>query len=137
MTRSRNDSHHAIETPDAPAPVGPDSQAIVLGDLVFASGQIPLDPETGQRIGDDIEAQVQQVLANLAAVLEAAGSGLDNVLKTTVFLTDLTLFPKVNALYAEAFTADPAPARSTIEVSALPLGALVEIEDIARVRSNA
>jgi len=137
MTRSRNDSHHAIETPDAPAPVGPYSQAIVLGDLVFASGQIPLDPETGQRIGDDIEAQVQQVLANLAAVLEAAGSGLDNVLKTTVFLTDLTLFPKVNALYAEAFTADPAPARSTIEVSALPLGALVEIEAIARVRSNA
>ena len=137
MTRSRNDSHHAIETPDAPAPVGPYSQAIVLGDLVFASGQIPLDPETGQRIGDDIEAQVQQVLANLAAVLEAAGSGLDNVLKTTVFLTDLTLFPKVNALYAEAFTADPAPARSTIEVSALPLGALVVIEAIARVRSNA
>ena len=98
MTLSRNDSHHAIETPAAPAPVGPYSQAIVLGDLVFASGQIPLDPATGQRVGDDIEAQVQQVLANLAAVLEAAGSSLDSVLKTTVFLTDLTLFPKVNAL---------------------------------------
>ncbi len=137
MTISRNESHRAIETPDAPAPIGPYSQAVVLGDLVFASGQIPLDPATGQRVSDEIETQVHQVLANLAAVLEAAGSGLDGVLKTTVFLTDLALFPKVNALYADAFTADPAPARSTVEVSALPLGALVEIEAIARVRRNA
>ena len=137
MTLSRNQPHRAIETSNAPAPVGPYSQAVVWGDLVLASGQIPLDPATGQRVSDEIETQVHQVLANLAAVLEAAGSGLDGVLKTTVFLTDLALFPKVNALYADAFTADPAPARSTVEVSALPLGALVEIEAIARVRRNA
>ncbi|MDG2051991.1 MAG: Rid family detoxifying hydrolase [Myxococcota bacterium] len=133
MTLSRNQPHRAIETSNAPAPVGPYSQAVVWGDLVLASGQIPLDPATGQRVSDEIETQVQQVLANLSAVLEAAGSSLDSVLKTTVFLTDLALFPKVNALYAEAFNGDPAPARSTVEVSALPLGALVEIEAIARI----
>jgi 2-iminobutanoate/2-iminopropanoate deaminase len=102
-----------------------------VGELVFASGQIPLDPATGKKVEGDIEVETKQVLANLKAVLEAAGSGMDRVVKATVYLTDLSLFPRVNAVYAEAFDVDPAPARVTVGVAALPLGAGVEIDAIA------
>jgi len=125
-------SQREIRTERAPAPVGPYSQAIAFGDLVFASGQIPLDPSTGEAVGGEIEAQTEQVLENLRAVLEAGGASLGSVLKTTVYLTDLSLFPRVNAVYAGAFSAEPAPARATVEVAALPLGVAVEIDAIAR-----
>jgi reactive intermediate/imine deaminase len=123
-----------IRTEAAPAPVGPYSQAIRSGELVFASGQIPLDPASGQIVEGEIEDEARQVLANLRAVLEAAGSGMDQVVKATVYLTDLSLFPRVNTIYAEAFDTDPAPARVTVGVAALPLGAQVEIDAIALVR---
>jgi len=126
-------THSEIRTEAAPAPVGPYSQAIRAGEFVFASGQIPLVPETGKIVAGEIEDETRQVLANLAAVLEAAGSGLDRVVKATVYLTDLSLFPRVNAIYAEAFHFDPAPARVTVGVSALPLGAQVEIDAVALV----
>jgi 2-iminobutanoate/2-iminopropanoate deaminase len=121
----------AVLTPGAPAPVGPYSQAIVAGGFVFASGQIPLDPATGKLIEGEFEAQVERVLDNLRAVLEAAGASLDSVVRTNVFLTDLALFPRMNAVYGRYFTSDPKPARSTIGVAALPLGSRVEIEAIA------
>jgi 2-iminobutanoate/2-iminopropanoate deaminase len=123
----------AIATEGAPAPVGPYSQAIVHAGLVFVSGQIPLDPATGKLVEGEIEAQTERVLESLAAVLAAAGSGLDRVLRTTVYVTDLSLFARVNAVYARFFAADPAPARATVQVAALPLGAAVEIDAIARV----
>jgi len=122
-----------VRTDSAPAPVGPYSQGIRAGELVFVSGQIPLDPATGAKVEGEIEDEARQVLANLRAVLEAAGSGMDRVVRATVYLTDLALFPRVNAVYAEAFEVDPAPARATVEVSALPLGAQVEIDAIALV----
>ena len=120
-----------IQTEGAPAPVGPYSQAIALGDLVFVSGQIPLDPATAAIVPGEIEDETRQVLRNLKAILEEAGSDLASVVKATVYLTDMSLFPRVNAIYAEAFDADPAPARATVEVSALPLGAHVEIDAVA------
>ena len=123
-----------VLTPGAPAPVGPYSQAIVAGGFVFASGQIPLDPASGKRVEGEFEVEVERVLDNLRAVLEAAGASLDAVVRTNVFLTDLSLFPRMNAVYGRYFTADPKPARSTIGVAALPLGARVEIEAIAAVR---
>lgn len=126
-----DDRRVEIRTEAAPAPVGPYSQAIRSGDMVYASGQIPLDPTTGEMVSGEIEDETRQVLANLRAVLEAAGSGLDRVVKATVYLTDLALFPRVNAIYAEAFDHDPAPARVTVGVAALPLGAQVEIDAIA------
>jgi reactive intermediate/imine deaminase len=137
------DASHASETSDrlteirtdaAPAPVGPYSQAIRAGQLVYASGQIPLDPATGKIVCGEIEDETRQVLANLRAVLTAANSGFDRVVKTTVYLTDLGLFQRVNAVYAEAFHSDPAPARATVEVSALPLGARIEIDAVAIAR---
>lgn len=131
MTDSNPRSREEVRTDDAPAPVGPYSQAIRSGDLVFASGQIPLDPATGKKVDGEIEEEARQVLANLRAVLEASGSGMDRVVKATVYLTDLSLFPRVNAVYAEAFDADPAPARVTVGVAALPMGARVEIDAIA------
>ena len=120
----------------APAPVGPYSQAVVHGGLVFASGQIPLDPETGEMVGGEIEAQAQRVLANLRAVLEAAGSSMDQVIRTSIYLTDLSLFPRVNAVYAEHFRGEPLPARSTIGVAALPLGAEIEMDVVAVSERN-
>lgn len=123
----------AVLTPGAPAPVGPYSQAIVSGGFVFASGQIPLDPATGKLVEGGFEAQAERVLDNLRAVLEAAGASLDSVVRTNVFLTDLALFPRLNAVYGRYFTADPKPARSTIGVAALPLGAPLEIEAVAAV----
>jgi 2-iminobutanoate/2-iminopropanoate deaminase len=119
-----------ISTEKAPAAVGPYSQAVrVDKQLVYTSGQIGINPLTGQlRIG--VEEQTEQVLANLAAVLEAAGTNMDNIVKTTIYLTDIAQFATVNRIYAEAFTDEP-PARSTVQVAALPLGAQVEIEAIA------
>lgn len=124
-----------VRTDSAPAPVGPYSQAVVHAGLVFASGQIPLDPATGKLVSGEIETQTEQVIENLVQVLRAADSGLDQVLKTTVYLTDLSLFPRVNAVYAKHFDGDPAPARATVQVAALPLGADVEIDAIARTRA--
>jgi 2-iminobutanoate/2-iminopropanoate deaminase len=119
-----------IETAAAPLPVGPYSQAIVHGELVFASGQIPLDPATGKLVTGEIEAQAERVLLNLRAVLEAAGSGMDQVLRATVYVTDLSLFARVNAVYGRFFS-KPYPARATVQVAGLPLGALIEIDAIA------
>ena len=115
----------------APAPVGPYSQAVEHDGWIFASGQIPLDPVSGELVGGEIEDQARQVLANLRAVLEAAGASLDDVVRTTIYLIDLSHFPRVNAVYAEHFTAEPRPARATVQVAALPLGAAVEIDAIA------
>ena len=125
-----------IRTASAPAPVGPYSQAVRHGDLVFASGQIPLDPATGEIVDGDIEAQTHQVIANLRAVLEAGDSSLAHALKVTIYLTDMADFPRVNAIYAEAFDGDPAPARATVQVAALPLGVQVEIDAVGSIRTS-
>lgn len=124
-------SRRIVRTDAAPAPVGPYSQGVVAGDLVFCAGQIGLDPATGRLVEGGFAAQLGRVIANLAAVLAAEGLGLGDVVKTTVFVTDLRDGPVLNALYAEAFPA-PHPARSTVQVAALPGGAVVEIEAIAR-----
>jgi 2-iminobutanoate/2-iminopropanoate deaminase len=121
-----------VHTTKAPAAVGPYSQAVRSGGFVFTSGQIPLDPATGQLVAGTIEDQTHRVIANLQAVLAAAGTTLGHVVKTTIFLTNLGDFAKVNAVYASYFTVEP-PARSTVQVAALPLGASVEIEVIAEV----
>ena len=121
----------AVATEHAPAALGPYSQAIKAGNLVFASGQLGLIPETG-KLPDGIEQQTRQVLANLAAVLAAAGSNMDQIVKTTIFLANMADFATVNGIYAGAFSGVP-PARSTVQVAALPLGGLVEIEAIALV----
>ena len=118
-----------IKTQHAPAAIGPYSQAIRAGDLIFASGQLGLDPQTG-KLQEGVEAQARQALANVKAVLQAADSSVDRVIKTTIFLADINDFAKVNAIYGELFNHEP-PARSTIQVAALPLGGLVEIEVIA------
>lgn len=120
-----------IHTDGAPAAVGPYSQAIDLGDLVFCSGQIPLVPQTGKIIEGGIHEQAHQMFANIKAVLAAASLTLTDVVKTTVYMTDLSHFSDFNEIYAEYFTIDP-PARSCVEVSNLPKGALVECEVIAR-----
>jgi 2-iminobutanoate/2-iminopropanoate deaminase len=123
-------THQAIQTNGAPAAIGPYSQAIRSGDLVFCSGQLGLDPATGE-LADGVEAQAERSLRNLLAVLDAAGLSIGDVVKTTIFLADISDFAKVNAVYA-TFIPDPPPARSTIGVGALPKGGLVEIEAIAR-----
>jgi 2-iminobutanoate/2-iminopropanoate deaminase len=122
-----------INTNNAPAPIGPYNQAIKSGHLLYTSGQIPIDPATGQIVPGGIREQTIQVLENLKSVVEAAGSTLNDAIKTTVFLTDMADFPEVNTIYAEFFGEDNAPARSTIQVAALPIGARVEIEMIAKV----
>ncbi len=119
-----------ISTEKAPAAVGPYSQAVRIGDLVYTAGQIPLDPETGTMVSGTIEVQTRQVLANMKAVLEAADSGLERIVKMTVFMTDLGQFAQMNAVYAEFFP-DAPPARSAVEVSALPLGAMIEMDAVA------
>ncbi len=119
-----------ILTSDAPAPIGPYSQAIKSGNMLFCSGQIPLDPKTGQMKNASIEEETRQVLTNLSAVVSSGGAMLGDVVKTTIFLTDLGNFTTVNAIYDEFFGASK-PARSTVQVSALPKGANVEIECIA------
>jgi 2-iminobutanoate/2-iminopropanoate deaminase len=125
-------SKTVISTAAAPAAIGPYSQAIRTGDLLFVSGQIPLDPATGQLLGGDIRAQTRQVLKNLAAILEAAGSSLGRVVKTTVYLRDLGEFAAMNEVYAEFFSEQP-PARATVQVARLPRDAAVEIEVVAEV----
>jgi len=120
-----------VHSENAPAPVGPYSQAVAHAGLVFASGQTSLNPRTGKLVPGEIEAQTERVIANLAAVLEAAGSSLARVVKTTVYVTDLALFARINAVYARHFTGDVPPARATVQVSALPLGAAIEIDAIA------
>ena len=121
-----------IQTSDAPAAIGPYSQAIKSGPFVFLSGQIPLDPEFMELVGPGIEEQTQQVFKNLSAVANAAGGSLNNIVKLTIYLTDLGLFAAVNSIMAEHF-AEPYPARATLEVSALPKGAIVEIEAVMSV----
>lgn len=118
-----------IKTQHAPAAIGPYSQAICAGSFVFASGQLGLDPQTG-KLQDGVEAQARQALANVKAVLAAAGTSVEKVVKVTLFLADMADFAKVNAIYGEVFHQEP-PARSTIQVAALPLGGLVEIEVVA------
>ena len=120
-----------IHTTNAPAAVGPYSQAMDCGEFVFCSGQIPLVPETGLMVAGGIEEQARQMFANIKAVLNAAGLDFGNVVKTTVFMTDLTQFAVFNGIYAEYFPENP-PARSCVEVSTLPKGALVECEVIAK-----
>ena len=120
----------AIYTERAPKPIGPYSQAVKVGNLVFTSGQIALDPVTGALVTGDIAKETERVFANLAAVLQAAGTGLNRAVKTTVFLTDMGQFGSVNEVYARFFR-EPFPARSTVQVAALPKGVAVEIEVIA------
>jgi 2-iminobutanoate/2-iminopropanoate deaminase len=122
-----------IRTDKAPAPVGPYNQAIVAkGEMLFIAGQIPLDPQTGTIIGEgDIAAQTKQVMANLQAILEEAGADWSNVVKTSVFLSDLANFGAMNQIYAQYFSEDIAPARACVEVSRLPKDVLIEIECIA------
>lgn len=124
---------HPISTQAAPAAIGPYSQAIRSGDLLFLSGQIPLDPKTGEMIEGDVRAQAERVMENLAAVLAAAGTTFGRVLKTTIFLTDLGDFKIVNEVYGKRFEGFAPPARSTVQVAALPRGAKVEIELTARL----
>jgi 2-iminobutanoate/2-iminopropanoate deaminase len=121
-----------ITTVKAPAAVGPYSQGVRIGELIYTAGQIALDPASGQMVEGGIKEQTRQALKNLAAVLEAAGSSLAQVVKTTVFLQDINYFADMNSVYAEFFPAQP-PARSAVQVAALPLGALVEIEALAVV----
>ena len=119
-----------IATTNAPAAIGPYSQAIDCGSLLITSGQIPIDPATGNLVEGDITAQTRQSLTNVKAILEAAGLTMDNVAKTTVFLAHMSDFAAMNAVYAEFFTEGNYPARSAVEVGVLPKGALVEIETI-------
>ena len=119
-----------VLTDKAPAPIGPYSQAVSVGDLLFLSGQIPLDPKTGELVDSDIEAATTRVLENIRAVLESEGLAFRHVVKTTVFMKDLALFPRMNAIYATAFPENP-PAWSTVQAAALPKGVSVEIEVVA------
>ena len=124
--------NQTVSTDQAPRAIGPYSQAVVHRDLVFVSGQIPLDPATGQLAGGDIARQTRRVLDNVRAVLEAAGSSLGNVLRTTVFLKDMSEFAAMNAVYGEYFKENP-PARSTVEAARLPRDVSIEIDAIAAV----
>ena len=119
-----------VATDKAPAAIGPYAQANIIGDLVITSGQIPIDPATVNLVEGDIEAQTKQVFENLKAVLEAAGSGLDKIVKTTCFMDNMNDFAKMNEVYASFFSGDY-PSRSAVEVAKLPKGALIEIEAIA------
>jgi len=121
-----------IETLDAPEAIGTYSQGIKSGNLVFTSGQIPLNPETGELINGDFKMEISQVLTNLNAVLKSGGSSLKKAIKLTVFLTDLSYFPQVNEVFKEFFPENP-PARSAVQVSALPMNAKIEIEAVGSV----
>ncbi len=125
-------NRQVIQTDKAPSAVGPYSQATKTDKMIFTAGQIPIDPKNGELVEGDIREQTHQVLENLQAVVEAAGGELGSVMKTTVFLQDMGEFAAMNEVYAEFFTKTP-PARSTVEVAALPLGARVEIEAVALV----
>jgi 2-iminobutanoate/2-iminopropanoate deaminase len=119
-----------IQTDSAPAAIGPYSQAVRTGDLLFCSGQIPLEPTTGELVKDDIDAQARRCLENLASVVEAAGGSLANAVRCTVYLTDMSDFARVNEVYGEFFGGDDPPARVAVGVAALPKGADVEIDAI-------
>jgi len=121
-----------ISTENAPGAIGPYSQAVKAGNMVYCSGQIPIDPATGEFVSSDVAEQTRQVLKNLSAVLEAAGSNLNNVVKTTVFLADMNDFTAMNEIYAEFFS-DNKPARATVQAARLPRDARVEIDCIALV----
>jgi len=121
-----------VSSRDAPAAIGPYSQAVRAGGLLFISGQIPLDPESGEVVNGDVSAQTHRVMRSLGAILEAADAGFDNVVRTTIFLTDLGDFARINEVYGSYFTA-PAPTRATVQVAALPKGASVEIDAIAHL----
>lgn len=124
-------SRKLVQTADAPAPIGPYSQAVIDGKTLYCSGQVALDPQTGNLVGDDAAAQTEQVMKNLGAVLREAGYDYADVVKTTIFLIDMNDFAAVNAVYGRAFDAVK-PARSTVAVAGLPRGARVEIDAIAR-----
>jgi 2-iminobutanoate/2-iminopropanoate deaminase len=121
-----------VNTANAPAAIGPYSQAVLSGGLLFCSGQIPLDPASGKMVGGGIEEQTDRVLRNLDAVLESGGASLRSVVKTTVYITDLSDFPAMNGVYGRFFTENP-PARATVQVAKLPAGALVEIDAVASI----
>jgi len=123
----------SIATPTAPAAIGPYSQAVVAGNLLFVSGQIPLDPESAELVGGDIENQTRRVLDNLKAIIQAAGADMDRVVKTTIFLSDMNDFAAVNGVYAEYFNAI-LPARATVQVAGLPKGVPVEIEAVVLLK---
>ncbi|MCP4444768.1 MAG: RidA family protein [Myxococcales bacterium] len=125
-----------VKTKDAPGAIGPYSQAMCAGGMVFCSGQVALNPATGAIVEGGVGEQTAQVLKNLRAVLEAGGAGLDSVVKTTIFLADMDDFAAVNAVYAEAF-GESRPARATVQVSRLPLDVLVEIDAIAMQKAGA
>ncbi len=121
-----------ISTDKAPKAIGPYSQAIAVGDFLFVSGQLPLNPQTGDIVAGDIEAQTRQSIENTKSILASVGTSLSNVVKTTVFLKDMSHFPQMNVVYAQYFSSN-APARSCVEVSRLPKDALLEIESIALI----
>lgn len=123
---------HSISTEKAPAAIGPYSQGVVVNGLLFASGQIALSPETGELVGSTIEEQAEQVMKNVGALLTAAGTDFDHVVKTTCFLEDIADFAKFNAVYAKSF-GEKLPARSAVGIDKLPKGALIEVEVIASV----
>ncbi len=120
-----------IHTPDAPGAIGPYSQGVVVDDWVFVSGQIPMDPTTGELIGGDVAAQTHRVMQSLSAILQEAGSSLDRVVKTTVYLSDMGNFAEMNAVYAEHF-GDHRPARATVQAAGLPKAVDVEIDVVAK-----
>jgi 2-iminobutanoate/2-iminopropanoate deaminase len=122
--------NRTVSTDKAPKAIGPYSQAIAAGDLIFVSGQIPLDPQTQQMVQGDVRTQTERVMENLSAILSAAGVGFGDVVKASIFLTDLNDFAAVNEIYGKRFPSAP-PARSTVQVAALPTGARVEIDVIA------
>lgn len=122
-----------VNTPSAPMPIGPYNQAVAYNGLLYVSGQIALDPATGQLVLDDIETETHRVLQNLKAILEAGGSSLEKALKATVFVKDMELFSRINAVYGEYFKPEFAPARETVQVAALPRYVNVEISVIASV----
>jgi 2-iminobutanoate/2-iminopropanoate deaminase len=121
-----------VQTDAAPAAIGPYSQGVVVNGMLYTAGQIPLDPTTGQIVPGDVVAQTERVMENLAAILATVGAGWNNVVKTTVYLHDMNEFPRVNEVYAKAL-GDARPARSTVQVSALPRGVLVEIDAIVAI----
>lgn len=123
-----------IETPNAPAPIGPYSQAVLYDDTLYTSGQIAIDPATGNLVAGDISQETEQVMKNIAAVLQEAGMGFEHVLKTTIFIKDMNDFQKINAVYGSYFDEATAPARETVEVARLPKDVNVEISVLARMK---
>jgi 2-iminobutanoate/2-iminopropanoate deaminase len=120
-------------TPNAPLPIGPYNQSVSVGNLLFVSGQIAIDPSSGELVLDDIESETHQVLRNVKAILDAAGSGLEKVIKASVFVKDMNLFGRINAVYAEYFKPEFAPARELVQVSELPKFVNIEISVIALI----